>query len=145
MSDHRGATRGSSLGARSDLRGQITFLPTSDLAATHAFYADLLGLPLVRDQGVCRIYATAPGAFVGFCDRGYAVPDRYRVVLTLLVDDVEGAFERLRDASADIVSEPAHSERFAAVTAFVRDPNGYLVELQRFDVPLEPPLEPRSP
>jgi len=145
VSDHHTATPAGALVTRNDLRGQITFLPTSDLAATHAFYTDLLGLPLVRDQGVCRIYATAPGAYVGFCDRGYAVPDRYRVVLTLLVDDVEDAFERLRNASADIVSEPAHSERFAAVTAFARDPNGYLVELQRFDVPLEPSLEPRSP
>jgi catechol 2,3-dioxygenase-like lactoylglutathione lyase family enzyme len=93
----------------------------------------------VRDQGVCRIYATAPGAYVGFCDRGYTVPDAYRVVLTLLVDDVEGAFELLRHAGAEVVSEPAHSERFAAITAFVRDPNGYLVELQRFDVPLQTP------
>ena len=121
---------------RSTLQGQVTFLPTDDLDATHAFYADLLGLPLVRDQGICRIYATAPGAYLGFCDRGYAVPDRYRVVLTLLVDDVEGAFARVRQAGAEVVSEPAHSERFAAVTAFVRDPNGYLVELQRFDEPL---------
>ena len=122
---------------RLDPHAQITFLPTADLVATDAFYAGLLGLPLVRDQGVCRIYAAAPGAFVGFCDRGYAVPERYRVVLTLLLDDVEGAFARLRDAGAEVVSEPAHSERFAAVTAFVRDPNGYLVELQRFDVPLD--------
>ena len=122
---------------RLDLRGQVTFLPAADLVATDAFYAGMLGLPLVRDQGVCRIYATAPGAYVGFCDRGYAVPERYRVVLTLLLDDVEGAFARLRDVGAEVVSDPAHSERFAAVTAFVRDPNGYLLELQRFDVPLE--------
>ena len=122
---------------RVDLRGQVTFLPTADLVATDSFYGGLLGLPLVRDQGVCRIYATAPGAYVGFCDRGYTVPERYRVVVTLLLDDVEGAFARLRDAGAEVVSEPAHSERFAAVTAFVRDPNGYLLELQRFDVPLD--------
>lgn len=118
------------------LHGQVTFLPTADLVATDAFYAGLLGLPLVRDQGVCRIYATVPGAYLGFCERGYAVPDRYRVVLTLLVDDVVEAFERVRAAGAEVVSEPAHSERFAAVTGFVRDPNGYLVELQRFDEPL---------
>ena len=44
--------------------GQITFLPTADLAATDAFYTGLVGLPLVRDQGVCRIYGTAPGAYL---------------------------------------------------------------------------------
>ena len=116
--------------------GQITFLPTADLAATDAFYTGLVGLPLVRDQGVCRIYGTAPGAYLGFCERGYAVPEDHRVVLTLLVDDVAASFERLRAAGAQVVSEPAHSARYAALTAFVRDPNGYLLELQRFDEPL---------
>ena len=120
----------------SDLRGQITFLPTADLPATHAFYADVLGLPLVRDQGICRIYATAHGAYLGFCERGYAVPEGVRVVLTLLVDDVEATFARAVAAGAEAVEAPAHSERFAAVTGFVRDPNGYLVEFQRFDEPL---------
>ena len=121
---------------RSPIQGQITFLPTADLQATDVFYRERLGLALVRDQGVCRIYATAANAYLGFCDRGQAVPERYRVVLTLLVDDVEAAFERLRAAGAEVVSEPAHSDQFAAVTAFMRDPNGYLVELQRFDEPL---------
>ncbi len=124
---------------RAPIEGQITFLPTGDLSATDAFYQGLLGLPLVRDQGVCRIYASAEGAYLGFCDRGYAVPDSYRVVLTLLVDDVDGALARLRDRGAEVVSAPAHSQRYAALTAFVRDPNGYLVELQRFDEPLARP------
>ena len=125
--------------ARTPIQGQITFLPTNDLHATDAFYRGLLGLPLVRDQGVCRIYATGTGAYLGFCYRGYAVPDSYRVVLTLLVDDVEGACARLGTQGAEMVSAPAHSQRYAALTAFLRDPNGYLVELQRFDEPLAPP------
>ena len=118
------------------ISAQITFLPTADLAVTDAFYVGVLELPLVRDQGSCRIYRTAPGAHLGFCDRGYAVPDGVRVVLTLLVDDVQGAFEAAVARGAPAVSAPAHSERFACTSAFVRDPNGYLVELQRFDEPL---------
>lgn len=116
--------------------GQVTFLPTADLDATAAFYEGVLGLPLVRDQGLCRIYRSAPGAHLGFCARGYAVPVAFRVVLTLLVDDVAAAFAAVVAAGAEAVSAPAHSERFACTSAFVRDPNGYLVELQRFDVPL---------
>lgn len=115
---------------------QITFLPTADLAATAAFYEGVLGLALVRDQGVCRIYATAPGAYLGFCDRGYAVPSDHRVVLTLLVDDVAAAYDAVRASGAEPVSAPAHSERFRCTSCFFRDPNGYLVELQRFDEPL---------
>ena len=112
---------------------QITFLPTADLAATDAFYAGVLGLTLVRDQGLCRIYRTAPGAHLGFCERGYAVPEGVRVVLTLLVDDVQVAFEAVVARGAPPVSAPTHSAAFACTSAFVRDPNGYLVEFQRFD------------
>lgn len=118
------------------IEGQITFLPTADLTTTDAFYAGVLGLRLVRDQGICRIYATAPGAYLGFCDRGDAVPSEHRVVLTLLVGDVKAAFDRAVANGATAVEAPAHSARFAALTGFVRDPNGYLVEFQRFDEPL---------
>lgn len=118
------------------IEGQITFLPTADLTTTDAFYAGVLGLRLVRDQGICRIYATAPGAYLGFCERGDAVPSEHRVVLTLLVDDVATAFDRAVANGAPVVETPAHSARFAALTGFVRDPNGYLVEFQRFDEPL---------
>jgi catechol 2,3-dioxygenase-like lactoylglutathione lyase family enzyme len=118
--------------------GQVTFLPTADLAAVDAFYGDLLGLPLARDQGVCRIYETSPGAYLGFCDRGYAVPGEFRVVLTLIVDDLAAAYDALLSRGAAPEGPPAHSERYAVTSFFVRDPNGYLLELQRFDVPLPP-------
>lgn len=35
---------------------QITFLPVADLQRSAAFYEGALGLPLVVDQGTCRIY-----------------------------------------------------------------------------------------
>jgi len=123
--------------------GTVTFLPTADLDAVDAFYGGLLGLPLVRDQDVCRIYRVsrgsgAPdgGAYWGFCDRGYAVPADVRVVLTLLVDDVEAAYRELLARGASPEGPPAHHERYAVTSFFVRDPNGYLVEYQRFDVPV---------
>ncbi len=116
--------------------GQVTFLPTADLAAVDAFYGGLLGLPLARDQGVCRIYRSGPAAYLGFCDRGYAVPTEFRVVLTLLVDDVAAAHAALVARGVRPEGPPAHSDRYAVTSFFVRDPNGYLVEVQRFDVPI---------
>ncbi|MDF1521264.1 MAG: VOC family protein [Trueperaceae bacterium] len=106
------------------------------MAATAAFYEDVLGLALVRDQGVCRVYATAPGAYLGFCARGYAVPSDVRVVLTLLVDDVAAAHAALVAAGGEAEGPPRHSDAFRCTSSFFRDPNGYLVELQRFDEPL---------
>lgn len=118
---------------------QITFLPTADLAGTDAFYGGLLGLPLVRDQGVCRIYRAANGAYLGFCERAAPVPADHRVVLTLLVADVPAAHAALLARGAVPEGPPAHHPRYAATSCFVRDPNGYLVEFQRFDEPLPPP------
>jgi catechol 2,3-dioxygenase-like lactoylglutathione lyase family enzyme len=123
--------------------GLVTFLPTADLDATDAFYGGLLGLPLVRDKDVCRIYRASPGSgaengggYWGFCDRGYAVAEGVRVVLTLLVDDVEAAHRELVARGAVPEGPPAHHERYAVTSFFVRDPNGYFVEFQRFDVPV---------
>ena len=116
--------------------GQVLFLPTDDVDKTHAFYADVLGLTLVRDQGLCRIYQSAPGAYVGFCDRGYTIPNEFRLVVTLLIDDVDGVYQALCAKGIQPESEPSLSERFNVYQFFLRDPNGYLVEVQRFEEPL---------
>jgi catechol 2,3-dioxygenase-like lactoylglutathione lyase family enzyme len=125
------------IGSTFDLKGQVTFLPTDDHRKSIDFYEGVLVLRLVRDQGLCRIYATGPSSYVGFCDRGYTIPTEYRVVITLLIDDVDGVHARLREAGVETETAPGPSEPFAVYQFFLRDPNGYLVEIQRFDDPLE--------
>lgn len=112
--------------------GLIMFLGTSDLEASHRFYSDLLGLPLVRDQGVCRIYEVCPGAFVGFC-RHHPVcsPDESPIV-TLLIEDVDGVCRQLRESGVEITSGPELNPRFNIYHFFCRDPMGYRVEVQKF-------------
>jgi catechol 2,3-dioxygenase-like lactoylglutathione lyase family enzyme len=112
----------------------ISFLYVSDLEQSHAFYADALGLPLAVDQGDCRIYRVNDGAFLGTCVR----PDRMSVggmITTIVTDDVEGIHERLATAGADVVTPPEHSEQYRITHAFYRDPDGHLLEVQRFDDP----------
>jgi catechol 2,3-dioxygenase-like lactoylglutathione lyase family enzyme len=46
---------------------QVTFLHARDLAETAVFYETILGMPLVLDQGSCRIYASGGDAYLGFC------------------------------------------------------------------------------
>ena len=116
--------------------GQILFLPTDNLEKTQAFYADTLGLTLVRDQGLCRIYQSAPAAYVGFCERGYTIPSEFRLVVTLLIDDVDGVYQALQGKGVNTESVPTFSEQFQVYQFFLRDPNGYLVEVQRFKDPL---------
>jgi catechol 2,3-dioxygenase-like lactoylglutathione lyase family enzyme len=123
--------------------GTVSFLPTDDLERTDAFYRGLLGLALVRDQGVCRIYRASlgsgevdGGSYWGFCQRGYVAPTDVRIVLTLLVADLAGAHAALVARGANPEGPPRHSEQYAVTSFFLRDPNGYWVEFQRFDEPV---------
>ena len=47
---------------------QITFLHSQDLQTTRHFYNEVLGLPLVRDQGSCLIFAVTESAYLGFAN-----------------------------------------------------------------------------
>ena len=118
---------------------QITFLDTRDLAATAHFYETTLGLRLARDQGRCRIYHVTGSAYLGFCERGggpgLVAAERAEtggVVLTLITDRVDEWCTALRAAGVPFVKEPADNPPYRITNAFVRDPNGYLVEIQRF-------------
>jgi catechol 2,3-dioxygenase-like lactoylglutathione lyase family enzyme len=113
---------------------QITFCYTPNLAATARFYEDMLGLPLALDQGVCRIYRVAPGAFLGFCTKDDA-PRPESIILTLVTDDVDAWHKSLLEKDVAIEQAPAHNPRFGIYHCFLRDPNGYRIEIQRFEDP----------
>ncbi len=118
------------------LEQQITFLYTRDLEATARFYEAVLGLPLARDQGDCRIYRVCPGAYVGFCRRDEAPQRPSGIILTLVTPEVDAWYERLRQQGVVFEKPPTHNPRYGIYHCFLRDPNGYLIELQRFEEPL---------
>lgn len=115
---------------------QITFLPVSDLNRSRAFYEGVLGLDLVVDQGICHIFRTAPTAFIGTCYRD-EVAAADGVIFTLVVDGVDGWCARIVSIHGPDAIErgPEHSEQFGIYHAFLRDPDGHLLEIQRFDDP----------
>jgi catechol 2,3-dioxygenase-like lactoylglutathione lyase family enzyme len=113
---------------------QITFCYTRDLDGTARFYEEHFGLPLVLDQGGCRIYRVAERAYVGFCGRETA-PRPAGVILTFVTDDVDGWFDRLSDSGVLFEKEPAFNPDYRIYHCFLRDPNGYLIEIQRFEDP----------
>lgn len=119
----------------------VTFLYTADLPATAAFYADLLRLPLVLDQGGCRIYRVGTDAFLGICRTERPIDSR-SVIVTLVSDDVDGWHAYLRTRGAAIEKPPTYNPTYNIYHLFVRDPNGYLVEIQRFLDPAWPQAGP---
>lgn len=113
---------------------QITFLKTLDLEATARFYEGILGLPLKLDQGTCRIYKVSSDGYLGFCQQKepLAKIDPRPVIVTLVTQDVDGWYERLRARGVLFEKPPAVNPDYEIYHCFLRDPNGYLVEIQRF-------------
>lgn len=114
----------------------VTFLPSADLEATSAFYETALGLPLALDQGGCRIYRTSPNGYLGFCMRDEAGPSivagRAEPILTLVTPDVDAWHARLTAHGLRFETPPVYNPRFDIYHCFLRDPSGYLVEIQAF-------------
>lgn len=111
---------------------QITFLYTRDLDATTRFYEEVVRLPLVLDQGSCRIYRTVGDAYVGFCERATAPDEPQGILFTLVADDVDGWYEHFISHGVEVTHAPAVNETYGIYHFFVQDPNGYTIEVQRF-------------
>lgn len=121
---------------------QVTFVYTPEPEESWRFYAEMLGLEMVLDQGQCRIYRTGKNAFLGVCGCG---PERKiladGIILTLVSDDVDGVYERLKAKGAHIAEEPKLNPRFNIYHFFLKDPAGYLLEVQTFNDPAWPAPE----
>ena len=116
------------------ITAQISWVYTPDLAATAPFYEELLGFECVRDEGGARIYRVSQAAHIGLCE---AFADRVVEpkggMISLVVDDVDACYQRLRERWIEIDAAPHRLEQFGIRSFFVRDPNGYVIEFQQFD------------
>jgi catechol 2,3-dioxygenase-like lactoylglutathione lyase family enzyme len=113
---------------------QITFLYTHDLGASAAFYEQVMGLPLWRDQGTCRIYHVTGQSYIGICQRDDALPQPSRrdIIFTIVTPQVDAWYDELKSRGAVVDKAPEVNPQYGIYHFFVRDPNGYLIEIQRF-------------
>lgn len=112
----------------------ITFIYVDDLDRSDAFYRQILELELVIEQSVCRIYQVSRSGFLGVCVHDRPVTPA-GLIVTLVRSDVEAFCGTLADRGVAFERTPTHNERFGITHAFLRDPDGYLIEIQRFDDP----------
>ena len=128
------------------LDGSITFLYSADTDASRRFYEAGLGLRMREDKGAVVFYSL-PGraASLGIVREGVsaaASPPRSAraacvdtVMLCLLTKDVDGCLARLHALGLPgvvVEQPPMANTRFGIYNALLRDPDGYLVELQAF-------------
>lgn len=116
-------------------RSTVTFLKTKDLDQTTQFYTQILGFQLVLDQDYCRIFRACPNSHLGFCLTD-ATTGSSEVIITLEIPDVDGYYQHLKSLGVEVEIAPRLNKNFNIYQMFLRDPNGYLIEIQRFLDPL---------
>ena len=118
---------------------QVTFIYASDLETSTQFYNSVLRLEQVLDQGACRIFRVSQDGFVGICQcREGTSPVTDGVIVTFVHEDVDGWYETLVSSGQTIEKPPALNPDFNIYHFFLRDPDGYLLEIQRFCDPAWP-------
>ena len=118
---------------------QVTFLYVKDLEKSARFYGEMLALQLVLDQGLARIYRIGLGtAFIGICLSSAVQqappPDRapLGVIVTFVTDDVDGIYDELCSKGVAFETVPTVNAAYKIYNCFFRDPDGYLLEIQKF-------------
>jgi predicted enzyme related to lactoylglutathione lyase len=76
--------------------GIIPFYGSTDLVKTSHFYESVLGLSLYKDQGACRIYRVTSTGYIGFCTHLPVMAAERSPIITLLTEDVDAVYRRIR-------------------------------------------------
>jgi len=106
----------------------VANIDTKDIAAAKRFYQDLLGLDLLMDHGWLATYGSSAKMSVQVSiasegGSGTPVPD-----LSIEVDDLDEALQRVKKARIAIEYEPAE-EPWGVRRFYVRDPFRKLVNI----------------
>lgn len=119
----------------SPVQGQITFLYYREIEPAAVFYSEVMGFELIEDQGWAKIYRVGGNAYLGIVagDKGFHTPqERNAVLVTLVVNDIEGWYERLKSRGVKLLTELQHREEIQIRCFFLEDPGGYSLEVQQF-------------
>ena len=117
---------------------QVTFLYACNLQQTTHFYEEIMGLSLVLDQGSCRIYRVSSNGFLGICQSDAAPKKPEGIIFTLATGQVDEWYRYLKEQGVEFEDPPAHNPTYNIYHCFLRDPNGYLLEIQQFLDPAWP-------
>ena len=111
---------------------QITFLYTPDLNKTAHFYESIMGFELALDQGTCRIYQVSKSGYLGFCEKARVSEDQSNIIFTIVTPEVDQWYQRLKARGVIFDGPPQENPKYRIYHCFLRDPNGYLIEIQAF-------------
>ena len=111
----------------------IVFTYTNDLDAASHFFAEVMELDLVVDQGACRIYRLTESSFLGVCDLPGRSGNGEGVMITIVTSEVDAWHDFLTARGVDYVKPPGPRPQFGIYTSVFVSPHGYEIEIQSFD------------
>ena len=109
----------------------------SDLEKSERFYVNALGLEVLTRINTPAVHEVIVGSSSGGSNlmlakaTGSEAPVRPEGIwkVFLFTDDVAELQQRAIAGGAEWVADPEHLEQFKVTIAFVKDPDGYLIEL----------------
>lgn len=118
-----------------------TMLRVTDLKASIEFYTELMGMQLLRSKDYPEGKFTL--AFLGYGDEAEHTAlelthnwdtDAYDLGngfghLAIEVDDVYAACDAIKAKGGEVVREAGPMKHGSTILAFVKDPDGYMIEL----------------
>ncbi|MDO6562715.1 lactoylglutathione lyase [Amphritea sp. 1_MG-2023] len=118
-----------------------TMLRVTDLQKSIAFYTDMLEMKLLRSKDFPDGKFTL--AFLGYGDESDSTvlelthnweTDHYEMGnayghIAIEVDDVYAACDKIKAQGGEVVREAGPMKHGTTILAFVRDPDGYMIEL----------------
>lgn len=115
------------------VKGLIPWLYYNDLPRAMKFYEEVMGFEMVVDQGWSKIYKIRDGAYLGLVDgeKGYhRASDTKPVIICINVHDADAWYQRLVAKGVEIERQPQESERLKIKVFMLKDPEGYVLEIQ---------------
>ncbi|MDC0612329.1 lactoylglutathione lyase [Vibrio sp.] len=118
-----------------------TMLRVGDLDRSIAFYTDVMGMKLLRKSENEEYQYTL--AFIGYCEESegavieltynwgtseYDLGNAYGHI-AIGVDDLTGTCDRVKEMGGVVTREPGPVKGGTTNIAFIKDPNGYMIEL----------------
>ena len=96
----------------------VHFYYTSSLSETSSFWEEVVGLPLVLDQGTCRIYRISPDGYLGFCEKEGMSTAKDGMIITLVTEKVDEVVAKLGARGLVLEKEPVFNPTFNIYHAF---------------------------
>jgi catechol 2,3-dioxygenase-like lactoylglutathione lyase family enzyme len=114
------------------------FLTVSDVARSRVFYADVLGGRVVQEENPCVVQLA--NSWIIMNPGGGPTPDKPGITLqpptdpnttssflNIRVADIQDCYQRWSSRGAQFLTEPL--DRKAELRCYMRDPDGYLIEV----------------